>query len=101
MTMYGQVNSFQKNRNVKIASVAIAPPDTGITMFQRIRSRPQPSIFAASSSSDGMPRKNWRSKKTPKPPASGGTISAVKLFSQSKRQTVTQLGISQIAGGTI
>ena len=29
MTMYGQVKSFQKNRNVKMASVAMAPPETG------------------------------------------------------------------------
>ena len=71
-----------------MASVATAPPETGNTIDHRIRKRPQPSMRAASSSSDGMLRKNWRNKNTPKPLATGGTISASKLFNQSSCQTV-------------
>jgi hypothetical protein len=37
---------------------------------------PAPSILAASSSSFGIVRKNWRSRKTPNAPDSAGTMSA-------------------------
>src|SRR3954471_14445584 len=75
----GQVRSFQVVRNVSTATVLSAGRDSGSTIVNSTRSREQPSIHAASSSSRGRDRKNWRSRNTANGVTSDGTMSAPRL----------------------
>ena len=65
MMISGHRKSFQDHMNWMIASVASAGSDSGSTILNRMPSREVPSIRAASSSSIGSVRKNWRSMKMP------------------------------------
>ena len=62
MTTSGQRKSFQTDRKVSTATVLSGGPISGSRMLRRIRSRPAPSMSAASSSSTGSERKNCRSR---------------------------------------
>src|SRR5712691_1618538 len=55
----------QAERKAKIASAPSTGWDSGKTMRVKMRHGPAPSMRAASSSSAGSVRKNWRSRKTP------------------------------------
>ena len=74
-TISGHSRLFQWNMKAKTARVASAGPDSGRMIRQKHPQRLAPSIRAASSSSNGMPRKNWRSRKTPKAVKACGMIS--------------------------
>ncbi len=57
--------------------------DSGTTIERRIRSSLAPSMRAASDSSRGMPRKNWRSRKMKNGlPRNVGTISGRNVPTQ-------------------
>jgi hypothetical protein len=75
----GQIRSFQEPSSVKIVRVANAGLASGSTMRQNTPKVVQPSMRAASSSSMGSDRKNWRIKKMPKAVASHGTKAAASV----------------------
>src|SRR4051812_36937242 len=56
--------SFHVQMNEKIAVVTRAGRDSGRITLRNTPNGEQPSIFAASSSSRGMPRMNWTMRKT-------------------------------------
>ena len=76
MTSSGQVNESQCCRKVKIVSVATAGMQSGMTMRPKIISSLAPSIRAASISSLGIVRMNWRIRKMPKAETMNGKIRA-------------------------
>ena len=88
MTMYGQVKSFQKNRKVKMARVAMAPPETGQ------HDRPQDAEAAAAIDPGGIlqfardGQEELAQQEHAEPAAAGGMINAARLLSQSSFQTV-------------
>ena len=61
----GSRKRFQEYKNEMIASDARAGPESGSAIFVNTRHLERPSISAASSSSAGKSRKNWRIKKSP------------------------------------
>ena len=54
----GHRKLFQLDRNVRMASVAIAGPHCGRMIWKKMRSSPAPSMRAASISASGMPAMN-------------------------------------------
>ena len=66
VTSSGQSSACQAARKLISATVMIAGAESGSRMAHKNRKREQPSMNAASSSSLGMPRKNWRNKKMAK-----------------------------------
>jgi hypothetical protein len=70
----GHRKSFHAERNAKMASAAST--ESGRMIREKTCQGPAPSMRAASSSSRGMVRKNWRRRKTPKAKsmAASGTI---------------------------
>ena len=77
VTINGQKKDFHEFTNVKIAREARPGLDIGRIIVVKIRKRLQPSIFAASSISVGIVKKNCRSIKTPNAVNAGGIINAV------------------------
>ena len=73
----GQRKSFHAERKAKMASAASTGWDRGTTIREKTCQALAPSMSAASSSSWGIVRKNWRSRKTPKAnvTAASGTMS--------------------------
>ena len=61
--MSGQKKPFQVPWNWRIATAARAGPASGSITRQNVVKKPAPSILAASSSSRGIDRKYWRSRK--------------------------------------
>src|SRR5690242_12296637 len=76
VTISGQRKSFQVLSETKIASAASTGPLSGRITDHQIRNDDAPSMRAASSRSNGMPRKYWRSRKVLKAENAGGRISA-------------------------
>jgi hypothetical protein len=74
--MSGHRKSFHAERKAKMASAASTGCDSGRMIREKTCQGPAPSMRAASSSSRGIVRKNWRSRKTPnaKSMAASGTI---------------------------
>ena len=83
------------------ASVESAGTDSGSTILTRAPIRLQPSIRAASSSSMGRVRKNWRSMKMPKAFTRLGTISADTLSISPRCRTIRKVGMRMTWNGTI
>ena len=97
----GHRKSFHVHSSVISASVESAGPDSGSTILTSTPSRLQPSIRAASSSSIGSVRKNWRSMKMPNAVARFGSISAVMLSITPRWRTIRKVGIRITWNGTI
>ena len=97
----GHRKSFHVHRSVISASVESAGSDSGSTILTSTPSRLQPSMRAASSSSIGSVRKNWRSMKMPKALTRLGAISALMLSIRPRWRTIRKVGISTTWNGTI
>ena len=76
VTINGQKNDFHEFTNVKIASDASPGFDIGKIILAKIPYLLHPSIFAASSISTGMDKKNCLNINTPKAVNAGGTVKA-------------------------
>jgi hypothetical protein len=83
-TYTGHRKSFQFVRNASSASVASAGFESGTMTRRKMSHRFAPSRIAASSSSLGRLRKNWRMKNTPNADAAVGTMIATSEFSQPR-----------------
>jgi hypothetical protein len=88
----GQTRSFHAPSRVKIASVARAGLASGSTIRQKTPNVLHPSIRAASSSSRGSDRKNWRIRKMPNAEASHGTNAAPRVSIRCSRANITYVG---------
>jgi len=84
----GQMNSFHWLMKANSATTAIAGQDSGTMIVHRIIQVPAPSMRAASSRLAGMVIMCWRRKKTEKPEAKKGRISAIRVSSSSSRAKV-------------
>ncbi len=76
VTISGHRKDFQLSTKLKMARDAMPGLASGSIIFQYSLNGLQPSIFAASSTSNGIVTKNWRIKKVPKAVNAGGTINA-------------------------
>ena len=99
--MSGHRKSFHVHRNVTIASVASAGIESGRTIRKSTPSREQPSIRAASSSSTGSVRKNWRRRKMPNGVTRFGAIRAPSESTRPRCWTIRNVGIMITWNGTI
>ena len=81
--------------------MASAGSESGSTILNRIPSREVPSIRAASSSSIGSVRKNWRSMKMPNALHRLGTIRPPTLSTIPSFLTIRNVGMSRTWKGTI
>src|SRR3712207_2104350 len=98
-TYRGHRKSFQLVRNDSSSNVLSAGLDNGRTTRKNVCQGLAPSTRAASSSSTGSPRKNWRRKKTPNAPAAFGTMTASNVSSQPNEFVMTKFGIRKMIGG--
>ena len=73
-TTSGQKKSFHVPRKVKMASVTRMGRQSGRMISAKMRTSLAPSMRAASSSSSGMERAYWRTRKMPKMVAMPGRI---------------------------
>ena len=101
MMISGHRKSFHDHMNWMIASVASAGNESGKTILNRIPSREVPSIRAASSSSIGSVRKNWRNMKIPNALHRLGMIRPPTLSTSPRCLTIRNVGISRTWNGTI
>lgn len=81
--------------NEKIAVVPRAGVRLGSSTWKKIRKWPAPSIFAASSSWLGMPRKNWTSRKMKNGDVARklGTMSGANVFTSPSRDHMMNCGM--------
>src|SRR6266567_8462221 len=94
--MSGHWNAFHDARKVMRPAVIRAGTERGRTMLQRKRRCPAPSIRAASASSLGIERKNWRKRKMEKALAMKGTICTWYVSNQPRQgrpAQATRLGL--------
>ena len=84
-----------------MASVASAGIESGSTIRKSTPNREHPSIRAASSSSTGSVRKNWRSRKMPNGVTRLGAISAPSVSTRPRCCTIRNVGIMITWNGTI
>ena len=75
-TINGHRKLVQTPMKVKMPSVASAGPESGMMMRHRMVNWPAPPMVAASSSSRGKVRTNWRSRNVPNALARPGTMTA-------------------------
>src|SRR6267378_3753320 len=83
--MSGHWKAFHDPRNVIRPAVIRAGIERGRTMLQRNRRCPAPSIRAASASSFGIDRKNWRMRKIENALAMKGTICTWYVSNQPRQ----------------
>src|SRR5437764_14095300 len=81
-TISGQMNESQLNWKRTNPNAISAGAAFGRTTRQKAPNSEQPSMRAASSSSRGKPRKNWRRRNMPSGLATKGMISAWDEFTQ-------------------
>src|SRR6185436_11031933 len=100
----GQRNESHESWNRMIAKAISAGSELGMMIRTNAPNREHPSIRAASSSSYGIPRKNWRSRNMPNGEAAKGMISARYVLTQSnsrisryKGTTITSKGMIVVA----
>src|SRR5438067_11794813 len=98
-TISGQMNESQlnwKRTNPKAISAGAA---FGRTTRQKAPNSEQPSMRAASSSSRGKPRKNWRRRNMPSGLATKGMISAWYVSTQWNARISMYSGIASTSNG--
>ncbi len=84
-----------------IVTTASTGLESGSTIFQKIRIRPAPSMSAASSSSPGSDRKNWRSRKMSSTEATFGRIRPHPESNMPSAWVMWMRGTSRVIVGTI
>src|SRR6478752_6666189 len=98
----GARNSFQAFRKVNSATTESAGRDRGKITRQKMANSLQPSMRAASESSLGMVRKNWRKRKILNaPPKNDGTQSGKSVPIQPKLRNTPYSGTIKTGNGTI
>ena len=75
--------------------------DSGARMDQKNRSAPAPSIRAASVSSSGTVRKNWRNRNVAVADAISGMVSPAYEFRSPRSATTLKVGMMRTSTGSM
>ncbi|GMA86732.1 hypothetical protein GCM10025868_19820 [Angustibacter aerolatus] len=99
--MSGHRKSFHTFSRVSTARVASGAPISGSSTCTSVRSRPAPSMRAASSSSRGRVRKNCRSRNTPNGVARFGSAMEARVSTRCRCFITSSVGIMITWNGTM
>src|SRR2546425_8182327 len=75
--------------------------DSGSKIFQKNRSGPAPSTLAASTSSSGTLRKNWRKISVAVADAMSGTVSPGNVFTKPRAEITLNVGMMRTSTRSI